>query len=128
MTLALCFKDEWIPDIDACLRQVTSGHAVAPTLWALETANVVNLAVRRGRIPRNDRRHFLDLFQMLPMHLIATDQASALGRVADLADKYDLTAYDAAYLAAAVTLGLPLATRDKALVRAAQAAGVSLVL
>ncbi len=65
---------------------------------------------------------------MLPIHLIATDQASALGRVADLAAKHGLTAYDAAYLAAASTFGLPLATRDKALIQAAEDAGVRLVL
>lgn len=65
---------------------------------------------------------------MLPIHLIATDQASALGGVADLAEKHALTAYDAAYLAGALTLGLPLATRDKALLRAADDAGAQLVL
>lgn len=65
---------------------------------------------------------------MLPIHLIATAQASAVGRVADLADKHGLTAYDAAYLAAAVTFGLPLATRYEALSRAAEARGVSPML
>ncbi len=65
---------------------------------------------------------------MLPIHLIATDQASALGRVADLAENHTLTVYDAAYLAGALTFGLPLATRDKALLRAANDAGVDLVL
>ena len=128
VTLALCFKEEASAEIDRCLRRVLAGDALAPTLWALETANVVNLAARRGRIQPADRRHFLDLFQMLPVHLVATDQASALGRVADLANEHGLTAYDAAYLAAAVTFGLPLATRDKALIRAAEGADVSLVL
>jgi predicted nucleic acid-binding protein len=94
----------------------------------LETANVINLAARRGRIAKADRRHFLDLFQLLPIHLIATDPAKALGRVADLAEHHLLTAYDAAYLEAASTFGLPLATRDKALLRAATDAGVDLVL
>lgn len=101
---------------------------MAPTLWALETANVVNLAARRGRLSPDERRHFLDLFQMLPIHLVATDAMSALGRVADLAESHALTAYDAAYLACAATFGLPLATLDKALVRAARRAGVDLVL
>jgi predicted nucleic acid-binding protein len=128
VTLALCFKDEATAEIDRCLRRVLAGQAVAPTLWALETANVVNLAARRGRIQPADQRAFLDLFQMLPIHLVATDQASALGRIANLGHEYTLTTYDAAYLAAAVTFGLPLATRDKALVQAAEAAGAELVL
>lgn len=100
---------------------------MAPTLWALETANVVNLAARRGRIAQADRRHFLELFQMLPIRFVTTGPASALGQVADLAESYTLTAYDAAYLAVASTLGLPLATCDKALRRAALEAGVDLV-
>ena len=37
-----------------------------------------------------------------------------------------LSGYDAAYLELALRTGLPLATRDAALVRAAKAAGVAL--
>ncbi len=65
---------------------------------------------------------------MLPIHLIASDQTSALGRIADLAATHALTAYEAAYLAAAVTFGLPLASRDRALRQAARKAGVELIL
>jgi predicted nucleic acid-binding protein len=65
---------------------------------------------------------------MLPIRLVATDQVSALGRIADLASEHGLTAYDAAYLSTAVTFGLPLSTRDKALVRAAEEAGVGSAL
>jgi predicted nucleic acid-binding protein len=40
--------------------------------------------------------------------------------------EFELTAYDAAYLMLARTNGLPLATRDKALIRAARKAGVDI--
>ena len=40
---------------------------------------------------------------------------------------YDLTAYDAAYLALAQRRGLPLATHDRALQRAAARSGVTLI-
>jgi predicted nucleic acid-binding protein len=41
--------------------------------------------------------------------------------------QYDLTAYDAAYLELAIRHNLAIASSDKALVKAAQAAGVGLV-
>jgi predicted nucleic acid-binding protein len=44
-----------------------------------------------------------------------------------LASKYNLTAYDAAYLQVALGFNLPLATLDADLVRACKAAGAALV-
>jgi predicted nucleic acid-binding protein len=41
-----------------------------------------------------------------------------------LASRHQLTSYDAVYLNLALTSGLPLATRDKALARAATDCGV----
>jgi predicted nucleic acid-binding protein len=45
----------------------------------------------------------------------------------ELSRKYKLSVYDAAYLALAMRERLPLATLDKALQSAAQAAGVPLL-
>jgi len=42
-----------------------------------------------------------------------------------LMDQHGLTAYDASYLELAVRHNLPIATSDKALSKAAQAAGLS---
>ena len=55
-----------------------------------------------------------------PVDLERLDQIVTLGR------RYMLSGYDAAYLELALRTGLPLATRDAALVRAAKAAGVAL--
>jgi predicted nucleic acid-binding protein len=44
----------------------------------------------------------------------------------DLAERHTLTAYDAAYLDLAIREGLPLASLDAALVRAARATGVAI--
>ena len=43
-----------------------------------------------------------------------------------MAIRYDLSVYDAAYLDLALRESLPLATLDKAFIRAAQSAGVAL--
>jgi len=42
-----------------------------------------------------------------------------------LVGQYKLTAYDASYLELAIRHNLPIASSDKALVKAAQAAGVN---
>ncbi len=58
---------------------------------------------------------------------IVTDQATAahaLGDTLNLARRYKLSAYDAAYLELALRTGLPLATLDASLVKAATTAGV----
>lgn len=58
---------------------------------------------------------------------IATDTATAahaLGDTLHLARRYKLSAYDATYLELALRTGLPLATLDTDLKKAAKAAGV----
>ena len=46
--------------------------------------------------------------------------------VRELVGQYQLTAYDASYLELAIRHDLPIATSDKALMKAAQAAGIKL--
>jgi predicted nucleic acid-binding protein len=52
----------------------------------------------------------------------------ALGRVSDLAEKHALSVYDAAYLELATRRGLPLASCDADLNRAAKRCGVMMLL
>lgn len=49
-----------------------------------------------------------------------------LGEIVALARKHQLSTYDASYLDLALRKGLPLATQDKALIRAAADCGVAL--
>jgi predicted nucleic acid-binding protein len=53
---------------------------------------------------------------------------AALGRVSELAAEHNLSVYDAAYLELALRRGLPLASRDAGLNRAAQRCGVKVLL
>ena len=55
------------------------------------------------------------------------DLGAALSEVTDLARHLELTAYDAAYVALAARLGLPLATTDARLRSACSVIGVPLV-
>jgi predicted nucleic acid-binding protein len=68
-----------------------------------------------------------ELLLALPIRVESVDLADALGEVTELARSLQLTAYDAAYVALAARLGLPLATADQRLIAACSVAGVSVV-
>lgn len=62
--------------------------------------------------------------------LVLDDEASRLAftDISDLAVKYSLTTYGATYLELAIRRGIPLATRDTALSKAARKCGVKTLL
>ena len=97
--------------------------AVVPKLWHLETVNVLVTSMRRDR---RDVDWLEEKFRALDTLDIKTDDKLRLRDALDLAVKHGLSCYDAAYLELAKRLNLPLATFDKALIRAAIAEGVSL--
>ena len=109
---------------DAVLTALKQSQAVVPSLFALETANVVVKVESKGIMTEADSQQFIALLGQLN---IATDQATmthALGDTLNLARRYKLSAYDAAYLELALRSGLQLATLDADLARAASTAGV----
>jgi predicted nucleic acid-binding protein len=119
-----CFPDERTNYTNGIL-QALSGplEAVVPRLWAYEVRNSVLMGLRRKRITQADAAEFLEAMKGLPIRL--ADPASYDG-VFRLADRHGLTVYDAAYLELAIREGLPLASLDKALGKAAAASGVTL--
>ena len=127
-TLTWCFEDEATPWTDALLAKLRAGdEAIVPAHWPAEVANALLIAVRRGRISREKaNRFFLDL-RALPIHIDPESSETVFDQVFKLAEKYSLTVYDAAYLELAIREGLPLATLDHDLRKAARASGVPLV-
>jgi len=126
--LPWCFHDEATPESNDLLVRLRSGEAaVVPGHWLTEVGNGLLMATRRGRIPLAD----VDLFLVsLGQLLIETEHISIdqlRERVLPLANSQKLTLYDAGYLELAQRRGLPLATRDAALARAATNVGVVLL-
>jgi predicted nucleic acid-binding protein len=124
--IAWCFKDEASPRSYARLDRVRAEGAVVPELWHLEVANVLLQAERRGRILAEDVGERLQLLAELPLEIDHETMSRALRETLALARAEGLTTYDAAYLELAVRRGLPLATKDRALIRSGRRLGVAI--
>ena len=101
--------------------------AIDPALWLYEVVNATELAVRKGRITAEKADAFLESLADLPIEIENPALLRIFVSVRALVGQYKLTAYDTSYLELAIRHSLPIATSDKALAKAAQAAGVNLV-
>lgn len=126
MTLSWAFEGESTPFTVAVLKSLETVHAVAPALWAFEVASVLSTAERRGRMDAAAQAAFLER-RRLPIAIEHRPATWLAQQILPLARTYHVSAYDAAYLELAIREGLPLATLDDDLRRAACAAGVALV-
>ena len=109
------------------LTQAQANGAHAPAVWPLEVANSLLMAQKRKRI---DEAYRLDmLVLMAEANVIIDPETPALAwfDISRLAQRHNLTAYDAAYLELALRLKLPLATLDQRLADAARAEGVQVL-
>ena len=128
VALAWLLPGEAVPATEALLAMVGTLGAAAPGLWPLEIANVLLMAERRGRITLAERTQALASLAELPIQIDERTATLAFGATSALAAGSDLTIYDACYLELALRLGLPLASLDRPLCRAALAAGVPLIV
>ena len=124
VAIAWCFDDESTPEAWALLERLRTTPAHVPALWALEVGNILLGAERRRRIAKARTIEFLGILGELDIRVDPDLPGRALRDVLPLARERHLTTYDATYLELAMRLGLPLATKDKALARAAAAVRV----
>ncbi|MBV8357296.1 MAG: type II toxin-antitoxin system VapC family toxin [Deltaproteobacteria bacterium] len=127
ITLSWYFEDERTPAANAVLDQVTAAGAVVPSLWKLETANGLQVAMRRQRVDAAFRERALVHLARLPITIDVDTDTYAWTTTLQLADRFQLTLYDAAYLELAQRRALPLATLDTELRAAAKALGLTLL-
>ncbi len=127
VALTWCFEDERTPATTALLEQLGQSGALAPMLWPLEALNGLLVAERRGRLDAA-RRHILAGFLVaLPVKLDDETARQAWTATAALAERFNLSSYDAAYLELAHRRNLPLASLDRELRAAAGALGLTVL-
>jgi len=118
-----------LPDeIDAVANEayvrLSTDHALVPSLWWFEMRNLFIASERRGRLNAEKTTEALKLLAGLP---IVIDQDVDEASLLDLARRYGLTVYDAAYLELAQRSNVPLASLDRALANAARAERVPIL-
>ncbi len=125
----MVFADESTEFTEGLLRRLSdlTDSGLVPALWLYQVVNVTELAVRKGRIAPEKAKAFLESLADLPIEIEHPSVQQMFISVRTLVSQYGLTAYDASYLELAIRHNLPIATYDKALSSAAQAAGVRAV-
>lgn len=127
VALTWCFDDERMVATDALLDRVVESGATAPSLWPLEVLNALAMAERRSRIDAARRQRLGGFLRDLPVTIDVETASQAWAVTSQLATRFRITMYDAAYLELAQRLGLPLATLDRELRAAGGALGVTLL-
>ncbi|TVR66324.1 MAG: PIN domain-containing protein [Gemmatimonadales bacterium] len=127
VVLSWAFEDERDASALRVLERLRESEAVTSSIWPLEVSNALLAAQRRGRIDPADAARFASHLLVLPIVVEPVERRASLVDLRRLAQDHDLSSYDASYLDVALRRGIPLATMDMALSRAAESAGVALV-
>ena len=113
---------------ESVLKSLAKAEAVVPNLWHLEAANVLLGATIRNDIEPSELERFTVQLENLPISVDPLTANQVFGHTISLARAYRLSSYDAAYLELALREGLPLATLDKDLLKAARRSNMEIYL
>jgi predicted nucleic acid-binding protein len=109
------------------LSKLTTDDAVVPEIWAFEIANIIFVAFnKRRRITQKQIDEYLQHLKALPIRVEPHDLWANV-TLESQARKWNLSAYDAAYLDLALRKNIPLATADDDLRKAAEAEGIKVL-
>jgi predicted nucleic acid-binding protein len=117
------FDDERDAIATQSAQRVLGEVAIVPAIFPTEVANALLFASRKGRIPKGQLGVALEKIRQLPLRV--ESQGLDLSDEMTFAIRYNLTVYDAMYLALAHRHNIELVTRDRELRAAAVDAGVT---
>jgi predicted nucleic acid-binding protein len=127
VTLCWCFENQGTDYTEAIFNRLAGGdEAAVPFIWPIEVANVLVIAERRKALKVANVTGFLEELSAWPIQVDTLGVDRAFQQILSTAREQSLTAYDAAYLELAIREGLPLATLDDDLRKAAKAVGVKI--
>lgn len=125
-TLAWALADERNLGPELLQHLAAAETAIVPVHWILEVTNALRMAVKRRRLDPGDPPQIIARIRTQPIEIDPETIPRCAYEIPALAEAHGLTTYDAAYLELAMRLGVPLATLDEGLARAARAAGIRL--
>ncbi len=121
------FVDEATPATEDLLSRLETESALVPAWWHIEITNVIAIAERKGRITPTQTEGFLTRLDRLDLEIDGEAASRAFTHLLPLCRTHQLTSYDAMYLDLAMRRGMPLATLDDALRKAAKKVGVEVL-
>lgn len=119
------FPDEQTAYTHHVKEAVAAGaHIIVPSLFHAEMANMLSIQEKRGRWPAKEIERCLAVFSTLRLRTVPVIQSmQEITILLEWIRSYHLTSYDAIYLYLACQEKVPLATQDKALIKAARQKG-----
>lgn len=127
VTIGWVHPTQATPETEEMLDALIDGAVLeVPALWPLEVASALLVLERRRKLEPEERATALDWLRMLPVRIDQEGASLAFSRLTELAERHQLSTYDAAYLELAMRRRRPLACKDGALEKAAKRAGVRL--
>lgn len=127
VALSWCLRDEATAITDRLLDRCIAEGAVVPAIWRFEMSNGLAGAIRRRRLAPREAKPAWKLLGALRIATVDSE-LTEIYAVMELALENSLSVYDATYLDLAVRTGLPLATQDAQLRKAAYLRGVSTLI
>ena len=111
--LAVCTNE---PSKSKLIRLTVGHHLLVPASVHWEMGNALSAMLKRGRITGEQAQACIFAYQQIPLTKIEVDLAVAV----QLADRFQMYAYDAYLLACALSQRTPLLTLDRALMAIAK--------
>lgn len=127
VVMAWCFQDEASQYADAILGSLEVFKAIVPSIWPLEVGNVLLVAERRKRLSEADSTRFIALLTELPITIEQESPERMMREILALAREHQISSYDASYLDLAMRKGVPIATLDDGLIKAAERSQVPIM-
>lgn len=127
MALSWHFPDERSPRSEAVDALSDTQTLVVPQHWFAEVANGLLFCGRRPGSSLEEQARYLSRLGTLELQVDTIEGEDVFERVLPLARAHGLTMYDALYLELAERRGLPLASFDTDLNKAARRVGIELV-
>ncbi len=122
--LSWAFADEKSPISEALYQRAAQEQVHVPAIWPFEVANKLYLGLQKGRLTANELSEVFGTFQLMD---IRVHEPAPLPALVAAAQRFGLTAYDAAFVELALRQRQTLATFDQKMRAAALAAGIVVI-
>lgn len=124
--IAWCVTTQATALTDAAFEAVAATGARVPSIFWFEVLYALNGLAQRQVVARADVDTFITKLAALTIVIDEARSSTDMATLNVMSRHHRVSIYDAAYLDLALRTGLPLATRDTRLARAAESAGVTL--